>query len=112
MHLIPDTTLELEYEPGGLYICYLSLFHAGQMFMSFQWHILLLECGFQASFLPISPRLFSSLYRWLLFRFMLQSGPVKLFSGDASWRNLTALNFHFETQPLPTALAWYAEKLP
>jgi Lipase maturation factor len=43
---------------------------------------------------------------------MLQSGPVKLFSGDASWRNLTALNFHFETQPLPTALAWYAEKLP
>jgi len=52
------------------------------------------------------------LYRWLLFRFMLQSGLVKLLSGDPSWRDLTALGFHFQTQPLPTALAWYADKLP
>ena len=96
----------------SLYVCYLSLFHGGQVFMSFQWDILLLECGFLAIFLPSNPRLFSWLYRWLLFRFMLQSGLVKLMSGDPHWRDLSALQFHFETQPLPTALAWYADKLP
>jgi predicted DCC family thiol-disulfide oxidoreductase YuxK len=96
----------------ALYACYLSLFHAGQVFMSFQWDILLLECGLLAIFLSASPLLVSWLYRWLLFRFMLQSGLVKLLSGDPTWRKLTALDFHFETQPLPTVLAWYADKLP
>jgi predicted DCC family thiol-disulfide oxidoreductase YuxK len=95
-----------------LYLLYLSLFYGGQVFMSFQWDILLLECGFLAIFLPWAPRLFTWMYRWLLFRFMLQSGLVKLMSGDTSWRNLTALDFHFETQPLPSMLAWYADKLP
>ncbi|HEB29010.1 MAG TPA: lipase maturation factor family protein, partial [Porticoccus sp.] len=47
-----------------------------------------------------------------LFRFMLQSGLVKLLSGDDSWWNLSALSFHFETQPLPTTLAWYANLMP
>ncbi|HZV33725.1 MAG TPA: lipase maturation factor family protein, partial [Verrucomicrobiae bacterium] len=32
--------------------------------------------------------------------------------GDVNWRNLTALNYHYETQPLPTWLAWYAHQLP
>lgn len=96
----------------GLYLCYLSLYHAGQVFMSFQWDILLLECGFLAIFLPSSPKLVTWLYRWLLFRFMLQSGLVKLLSGDPSWWQLTALDYHFATQPLPTVLAWYADKLP
>jgi hypothetical protein len=96
----------------GLYLLYLSLYGAGQVFMTFQWDILLLECGFLAIFLRSSPRLFTWLYRWLLFRFMLQSGVVKLLSGDENWRGLTALDFHFETQPLPTALAWYVHKFP
>ena len=95
-----------------LYLLYLSLYYAGQVFMSFQWDILLLECGFLAIFLPWSPRLICWLYRWLLLRFMLQAGLVKLMSGDPSWHNLTALQYHFETQPLPTALAWYAHHLP
>jgi hypothetical protein len=43
---------------------------------------------------------------------MLESGLVKLLSGDMTWRNLTALNYHYETQPLPTPLAWYAHQLP
>ena len=43
---------------------------------------------------------------------MFMSGVVKLISGDPNWRNLTALNYHFLTQPLPTPLAWYAAKLP
>jgi predicted DCC family thiol-disulfide oxidoreductase YuxK len=96
----------------GLYILYLSLVAAGQDFMTFQWDILLLECGFLALFLGARPRLFTWIFRWLLFRFMLQSGVVKLLSGDLNWRGLTALDYHFETQPLPTVLAWYAHQLP
>jgi predicted DCC family thiol-disulfide oxidoreductase YuxK len=95
-----------------LYSGYLSLFHAGQVFMRFQWDILLLECGFLAIFLPWRPLLVTWLYRWLLFRFMLQSGLVKLLSGDPAWAQLTALAYHFETQPLPNPLSWYAHQLP
>jgi len=40
------------------------------------------------------------------------SGMVKLLSGDPNWRNLSALSYHFLTQPLPTPLAWYAARLP
>jgi hypothetical protein len=52
------------------------------------------------------------LYRWLLFRFLFLSGAVKLLSGDPTWSNLTALKYHFWTQPLPTPLAWHAAELP
>jgi len=52
------------------------------------------------------------LLRWLLFRLMFQSGCVKLLSGDPLWRNLTALQVHFETQPLPTWAGWYIHQLP
>ena len=43
---------------------------------------------------------------------MFMSGVVKLISGDPNWRNLSALGYHFLTQPLPTPLAWYAASLP
>ena len=43
---------------------------------------------------------------------MFMSGVVKLLSGDPNWWGLTALNYHFLTQPLPTPLAWYAARLP
>ena len=43
---------------------------------------------------------------------MFESGLVKLVSHDPTWRNLTALNFHYETQPLPTWIGWYAHQLP
>jgi predicted DCC family thiol-disulfide oxidoreductase YuxK len=95
-----------------LYLLYLSILGGAQGFMSYQWDVLLLECGFLAIFLPGRERLFCWLYRWLLFRFMLQSGLVKLFSGDSAWLEFSALSFHFETQPLPTALAWYAHQWP
>jgi uncharacterized membrane protein YphA (DoxX/SURF4 family) len=58
------------------------------------------------------PALVLWLLRWLLFRLMLESGCVKLMSGDASWWNLTALRVHFETQPLPTWIGWHAHQLP
>lgn len=107
-----------------LWLIYLSIAVAGQVFMNFQWDYLLLETGFFSIFLaplrwlpyrrseaPISPWAHFIL-RWLLFRLMFMSGVVKLTSGDPSWWNLTALNYHYWTQPLPTPLAWWANQLP
>lgn len=95
-----------------LFFLYLSLYYAGQVFMSFQWDLLLLEAGFLAIFLGRGSAIVVWLYRWLVFRFMFLGGLVKIASGDSSWENLTALTYHFETQPLPTPLAWYAHHLP
>ncbi len=106
------------------WICYLSLSGLGQIFLSFQWDALLLETGFAALFLaswrlrfrPTDPgepsRISLWVMRWLLFRLLFSSGMVKLASGDATWRQLTALRVHYETQPLPTAIGWYAHQLP
>ena len=108
---------------AGLWGLYLSLVTVGQVFLSFQWDVLLLEVGFLAIFFaPLQIREtfsratapsvpFLWLLRWLLFRLMFASGFVKLAS-DEVWRNLTALNFHYETQPLPTWIGWYAHQLP
>ena len=96
-----------------LFVSYLSLFHAGQMFLTFQWDTLLLEAGFLAIFLTEGPsHLIIFLYHWLLFRLRFMSGLSKLMSGDESWLNLTTLNYYFETQPLPHAGAWYFHQLP
>ena len=95
-----------------LYILYLSLFYAGQKFMTFQWDLLLLEAGFLALILTLAVKPGIWLLRWLMFRFMLVSGLVKIMSGDPSWLDLSALSYYFETQPLPSPLAWYAHDLP
>jgi hypothetical protein len=107
-----------------LWLFYLSLSVVGRDFLSFQWDALLLETGFLAIFLaPLvvrerrrelidPPRVVVWLFLWLLFRLMVSSGVVKLASGDPTWHNLTALSFHFETQPIPTPLAWYAHQSP
>jgi len=94
-----------------LFVLYLSVCAGGQDFLSFQWDYLLLETGFLAIFLGPS-RVVIWLFRLLLFRLMFFSGMVKLSSGDPTWHNLTALTFHYHTQPLPTPLAWYMDQLP
>src|SRR4030095_9522512 len=96
----------------GLFALYLSYVYAGQDFMTFQWDSLLLEAGFLAIFLAGGSRIVVWLYRWLVFRYLLLAGAVKLLSGDPTWRDLTALDYHFWTQPLPTPLAWYVAQLP
>jgi lipase maturation factor 1 len=95
----------------ALFVLYLSLVTAGQEFMGYQWDALLLEAGFLAILLGSSP-IVVWLYRWLLFRLLFLSGAVKLASGDSSWHHFTALPVHYETQPLPTPLAWYMYQLP
>ncbi len=93
-------------------VLYLSLVSAGQVFMSFQWDILLVEVEFLGLVYSLSPGIGIWLFWLLLFKLIFLSGAVKLLSGDPTWRNLTALTYHYATQPLPTALAWYADKLP
>ena len=106
LNLLPRLSLVL------IYALYLSLIYAGQTFMNFQWDTFLLETVVVAFIMSLRPITGVWLARWLLFRFMFMSGVVKLISGDPNWRNLTALNYHFLTQPLPTPLAWYVAKLP
>ena len=97
----------------ALFALYLSLFHAGQIFMNFQWDYLLLEAGFLAILLSLNAsRLVVWLFHWLLFRLRFESGISKLISGDASWADLGALQYYFETQPLPHWGAWFAHQLP
>jgi hypothetical protein len=121
--------LALDVAPAGvlalLWVFYLSLVQAGQVFLGYQWDALLLETGLLAVLLaplrlrrcapaldaPPSP-LAVFMLRWLLFRLMLGSGAVKLLSGDPSWRSLSALGVHYETQPLPAWTSWYAHQFP
>ena len=107
-----------------LWLLYLSLATVGRDFLGFQWDNLLLEAGFLAIFfaplqflprcsreLPPS-RIVLWLLRLLLFKLLFSSGCVKLASGDPHWRNLTALTYHYQTQPLPTWIGWCASQLP
>lgn len=109
---------------GLLFVLYLSVTVAGQTFLSFQWDILLLEAGFLAIFFapcrwrlsgqnraPVS-RVGFFLLKLLLFKLMLMSGVVKLTSGDGSWWDLTALDYHYWTQPLPTVVGWWSDQHP
>ena len=107
-----------------LWLCYLSLAVVGQAFLWFQWDGLLLETGLLAVlYAPtqLGPSLArerapSAMVRWLVWalvlRLMFLSGITKLVSGDPMWRHLTALDYHFWTQPLPPWPAWYAHWLP
>ena len=117
----------------ALFILYLSLTISGQVFFNFQWDVLLLEAGFLSIFFapwrlwprelslrpgstipvtaPVS-RTALFLLKLLLFKLVLMSGLVKLTSGDPSWWNLTALDYHYWSQPLPTLFGWWADKTP
>jgi lipase maturation factor 1 len=107
-----------------LWALYLSLSVAGQTFLGFQWDALLLEAGLLAIFLapmqlalwrkPKRPPSFLAilLFRWLVFRVLFLSGVLKLASKDITWRHWTALQYHYQTQPLPAWTSWYFHHLP
>ena len=107
----------------GAWACYLSLTTVGGVFLSYQWDVLLLEVALVSlplapgHLLPrgvsrVPPRGAILLPRLLLFRLMLMSGLVKLASGDTTWRDFTALQYHYWTQPLPNPVAWFVHLLP
>ncbi|XP_054255718.1 lipase maturation factor 2 [Indicator indicator] len=108
-----------------LRMCYLSLYQVGQVFLYFQWDSLLLEAGFLAVLVaPLHLLKWKStswrphdgvtfwLVRWLLFRLMFSSGVVKLTSRCPTWWGLTALTYHYQSQCIPTPVAWFAHQLP
>ena len=109
---------------ASLWALYLSLTVAGQDFLFFQWDLLLLETGLLAVLYapagwwpPLETRRPPGAgARWLVwglaFKLTFLSGITKLLSGDETWSSLTALRYHYETQPLPTWVGWYAHNLP
>lgn len=105
-----------------LWVLYLSIVHVGQDWYGYGWETQLLETGFLGIFLcplwnlrplarDVPCRLIIGLFRWLICRIMLGAGLIKL-RGDGAWRDLTALFYHFETQPLPNPLSRWFHFLP
>jgi hypothetical protein len=108
-----------------LTVIYSFLTRVGGVFYSFQWDILLLETGIvvglcYAPWLSLrcrqekhtsSSNAGSWPARFLLFKLMFMSGVVKIMAECPTWMNLTALEYHFATQCLPSPLAWYAHQL-
>ena len=106
----------------GGWALYLSLVGITREFCWFQWDALVLETGLLAVFLapwrlrsrsddPPPSRLALWALRALCFRLFFSSAAVKLLSGDPNWRHLTALEYHYQTQCLPTWTAWFAHHL-
>ncbi|WP_243064254.1 lipase maturation factor family protein [Humibacter sp. RRB41] len=98
-----------------VWFAYLSIVDIGQTFYGFGWESLLLEAGFAAAFLGSNdqapPVIMIVFIRWLVFRLEFGAGMIKL-RGDRAWRDLTALYYHHETQPMPGPLSWYFHHLP
>ncbi|WP_018292189.1 lipase maturation factor family protein [Verrucomicrobium sp. 3C] len=120
--------LFFDLAPAGialsLWALYLSFVSLGRDFFFFQWDSLLLEAGLlgflvapwrlrsQFGTAPSPPPFVQLWPQWLLFRVIFLSGVVKLASGDPAWHALTALQYHYETQPLPSPLSWFFFHLP
>ncbi len=107
-----------------LWASWLSLVQLGHPFLAFQWDVLLIEAAFCAAFFAppgLRPRMESEPEPHAAFRFVmvvlackvtLESGVVKLISGDPTWRDLTALTYHWWSQPLPTWTSVMIAALP
>ena len=105
----------------SLWFLYFSFVSVGQRWFSFGWESQLLETGLLAVFLvpffdprPFksrSPKIIHILGGWLIARIMFGAGLIKI-RGDECWRDLTCLNYHFETQPVPNPLSFYIHHLP
>ncbi|QEE62007.1 lipase maturation factor family protein [Salinibacterium sp. dk2585] len=98
-----------------MWTLYLSIVNVGQTFYGFGWESLLLEAGFIVAFLgsnEVPPPLpIIVLCWWLVFRLEFGAGMIKM-RGGSEWRDLTALMYHHETQPMPGPLSRFAHLLP
>ncbi|BAS08221.1 lipase maturation factor 1 [Arthrobacter sp. Hiyo4] len=99
----------------ALWLLYMSIVNVGQTFYGFGWEMLLLEAGFTVAFLGSDqtepPRTILLLLAWLVFRLEFGAGMIKI-RGGREWRDLTALYYHHETQPMPGPLSRQAHLLP
>lgn len=106
----------------ALWALYLSYVKIGQIWYGYGWESQLLETGFLAIFLapPLNPLPTATfqppliaivLCWWLVLRIYLGAGLIKI-RGDTAWTDLTALTYHFETQPLPNPLSPFFHHLP
>jgi hypothetical protein len=110
-----------------LWLFYLSIVEVGQDWYGYGWEIQMSETGFLCIFLCplLDPRPFPSrpppiaiiwLFRWLIVRIMLGSALIKwrsdYLTDQPVWQNLTALFYHFETQPIPNPFSRYFHFLP
>jgi hypothetical protein len=99
----------------AIWFLYMSIVNVGQTFYGFGWESLILEAGFLAALLgsnevpPPLPVLI--LFWWLVFRLEFGAGMIKM-RGGSEWRDLTALYYHHETQPMPNPVSRYAHLLP
>lgn len=97
-----------------LWALYLSFVNAGRVFYGYGWESMLLETGFLAVFLGAGvtgpPAVTIWLLRWVLFRNMFGAGLIKI-RGDDCWRDGTCMRYHYETQPMPNPLSWFAHHL-
>ncbi|XP_061120892.1 lipase maturation factor 1-like [Syngnathus typhle] len=108
---------------GSLWVLYHSLVNVGQLWYSFGWESQLLETGFLAIFLcPVwtlsqvprrCPPSFVCIwtFRWLIVRIMLGAGLIKI-RGDKCWQDLTCMDYHYETQPVPNPVSYYMHRSP
>ena len=155
--LVTSTLSALHGGCGSLllvaWLSYLSIYQIDQVFLSFQWDILLLELGFLA--VLYTPFHFSVsrvchnirrlgdsnihlkysssaswedlwsgyaksgyvlpvqwLLRFSIVKLMIMSGAVKLQANCPTWNDLSAMDYHFATQCIPSPFAWYLAQLP
>ncbi len=97
-----------------LWILYLSIVNVGQTFYGFGWEMLLCEALFTVAFLGSNdqpPITIMVAIWWLVFRLEFGAGMIKI-RGGSEWRDLTALMYHHETQPMPNPLSRQAHLLP
>ena len=119
-----------------LWICQRSLMSVGGTWYGFGWEPQLAELGFHALFLvplwnlnsiPIvnssAPSiLVMYMIRWYLFRIMIGAGLIKIRSHDQKWKfsrgggddskHLSAMDYFYETQPVPNPLTKYFHFMP
>jgi lipase maturation factor 1 len=96
-----------------LWICQRSLMDVGGCWYGYGWEQQLAELGFHALFLvplaclepipsmPVPPIVIAAI-RWHLFRIMMGAGLIKFRSNDRKWTELTAMDYFYETQPVPS----------
>lgn len=100
---------------GAMWVMYLSIVSVGQIFYGYGWESMLLECGALMGLLGSHavppPQLVILFLLWLLIRLEFGAGMIKM-RGDGSWRDLTAMDHHHETQPMPGPLSRTAHLMP